>query len=72
MEVGEVALRLGGLLGVEQGGVDDESMEEFLGLTPEGDEIHLEEEAELDDDDVEQVEEVLELLLNQAGERSSC
>ena len=60
VEGGEVAWGLGGLLGVEQGGLD-EPMEESRQLTPEGDEVPLEGEAELDDD-VEETEEELDPL----------
>ena len=55
---------------MEQGGLD-EPMEESRQLTPEGDEVPLEGEAGLDDD-VEEAEEELDSLQNQAGERSSC
>ena len=55
---------------MEQGGLD-EPMEESRQLTPEGDEVPLEGEAGLDDD-VEETEEELDSLQNQAGERSSC
>ena len=71
MEGGEVAWDVGGLLGVEQDGVNDEPMEESIQLTPGGDEVPLEGEAGLDDD-VEEAEEELDSLQNQAGERSSC
>ena len=45
---------------MEQGGLD-EPMEESIQLTPEGDEVPLEEEAGLDDD-VEETEEELDSL----------